>query len=42
MPCRKKTYNKLMTKIKRQYPDYGLKRRKKIVSNIVYRKKKKR
>jgi len=40
MPCSKKTYNKIMARIRRQYPNYGLKRRKRIVSSIIYRKKK--
>lgn len=31
-----------MTKVKRQYPKYGLKRRKKIVGSMVYRRRKKR
>lgn len=41
MPCTKKTYNKIMARVRRQYPTYGLKRRKRIVSGILYRKKRK-
>ena len=39
MPCGK-TYNKLMVKVKKEYPNYGLERRKKIVGGIIYRNKK--
>jgi len=41
MPCRKKTYTKVMNNVRRQYPKYGLKRRKKIVGAILYRRRKK-
>lgn len=40
MGCTKKTYNKIMTRVRRQYPNYGLKRRKKIVRAIIYNKNK--
>lgn len=39
MGCRPKTKAKIMASVRRQYPKYGLKRRKKIVSGIIYRKK---
>jgi len=39
MPCRKKTYTKIMARVRRQYPTYGLKRRKKITYGIIYGKK---
>ena len=38
MPCTK-TYRKVMTNVKRQYPNYSLKHRKKIVNAVIYRKK---
>lgn len=39
MVCKSKTKAKIMAKVRRQYPTYGLKRRKKIVGSIIYRKK---
>jgi hypothetical protein len=41
MTCRKKTYEKIMAKVRKQYPNYSLKRRKKIAYGIIYGKKKK-
>jgi len=41
IPCGK-TYTKVMAKVRRKYPRLSLKRRKKIASAIVYRKKKKK
>lgn len=40
MGCRPATKKKIMDKVRKQYPSYGLKRRKRIVSGIIYRKKK--
>jgi len=39
MACRAKTKAKIMARVRKRYPKYGLKRRKKIVSSIIYRKK---
>lgn len=36
MPCGK-TYKKVMNRIRRQYPNYGLKRRKKIAGAVLNR-----
>lgn len=41
MPCRRGTYNKIMIAVRSHYPHYSLKRRKKIVISIIYRRKKK-
>ena len=35
MPCGK-TYQKVMARVRREYPRYGLKRRKHIANAIVY------
>ena len=40
MGCRPKTKAKIMAKVRRTYPTYGLKRRKKIVATILYRRRK--
>jgi len=40
MGCEAKTYNKMMNKIRREYPGYSLARRKKIVNSRIYRKRK--
>jgi hypothetical protein len=42
MPCSRKTKMKVMARVRREYPNYGLKRRKRIVGSILYRKKRKR
>ena len=39
MACRPKTKARVMARVRKKYPNYGLKRRKKIVSSIIYRKK---
>jgi hypothetical protein len=41
MGCNKKLKAKIMGKVRREYPSYSLTRRKKIVSVILYRHKKK-
>lgn len=41
MPCGKSKYKKLMGKVRKTYPTYSLKRRKKIVGAIYARSKKK-
>jgi len=40
MVCRPSTKKKIMDRVRKQYPSYSLKRRKKIVAGIVYRRKK--
>lgn len=40
MGCRKITFKKVMDSVRKQYPNYGLARRKKIASAIIYRRKK--
>jgi disulfide oxidoreductase YuzD len=40
MPCNKKTKQKVMARVRRKYPNYSLKRRKKIASAIIYNKTK--
>ena len=39
MGCRKITMKKVMASVRRQYPSYGLERRKKIARAIIYRRK---
>ena len=40
MACGKKTYKKIADKVRKQYPHYSLKRRKKIIGGIIYRRRK--
>jgi len=40
MACSKKTKAKIMSKVRREYPHYGLTRRKHIVNAIIYRRRK--
>jgi hypothetical protein len=40
MPCNRKTKQRIMASVRNRYPAYGLARRKRIVSAIVYRRKK--
>lgn len=42
MGCNKKTFKKVMNRVRKQYPSYGLERRKKIARALIYRKKGKR
>lgn len=39
MPCGK-AYKKVMGRVRKEYPSYGLKRRKKITNAVLYRKRK--
>lgn len=40
MACNKRTFIKVMASVRKEYPTYGLKRRKKIARAIIYRKQK--
>lgn len=40
MTCGKKTYKKIMDRVRKKHPNYGLKRRKHMVSAIIYGRKK--
>jgi len=41
MPCYKKLRQKIMNSVRRKHPNYSLKRRKRIVSAVIYRRRKK-